>query len=247
MFAPRKNEFFGINKFQRGWGMIVMPISMSRISTGQSPQKCMEWILDLNLKIAEPKVGLNFVYGDFLYLHSDEKASELKDKFMVEVVKHKNAMQKLIQKNFFHVQIQHAFAYQVWNELYLSTKDFDGNFRAIKKLYQEDTMFQSYVDEDIKHYGREKTNNQINFFLEEHLMMYLILHKDVKLKNEFTLGREEWLLEVYPGTPPKALVYLFQKNPFNFESNNPYLGQYNSEDSKFYQYDQVDLETWDYA
>lgn len=242
-----KNKFFGINKFPKGWGMVAMPISMSRIATGQSAQKCIEWILDFGInKVTEPKIGLNFIYGDFLYLLSDDRASILKERFMIEVIKHKNALQNLVQKNKQKLQIQHAFTYQNWNDLYINTKDFDGKLRELRKLYKKDELFQKWIDEDIKFYKREKSENQINFFLEEHLAAYLLLYKQINLRNEYTLGREEWLLWVYPGVPSKGLVYLFQKNPFKLTTNNPYLGQYNLENSKFYDFTNFDLSTWDY-
>jgi len=245
--TPQKNEFFGINKFPKGYGIVVMPISMARIATGQSAQKCIEWILDFgSTKVTEPKIGLNVIYGDFLYLLSDEKASVLKERFMIEVIKHKNALQKLVQKNKQSLQIQHAFTYQNWNDLYISTKDFDGNLRDIRNLYKTDTLFQKYIDEDIAFCKREKSENQINFFLEEHLLSYLLLFKQMNLRNEFVLGREEWILWVYPGVPCKADIYLFQKNPFKLKTNNPYLGAYNLENGKFYDYNRLDLDTWDY-
>lgn len=241
------NEFFGINKFPKGWGIVVIPISMSRIATGQLADRCVKWILDYGIKkINEPKIGINFVYGDFLYLLTEEKASTLKELFMIEVVKHKNSLQKLLQKNKQNLQIQHAFTYQNWNELYISTKDFDGDLRQFRKLYKEDELLQKYIEEDIEFYGREKTENQINFFLEEHLVAYLILFKQITLRNEYVLGREEWILWAYPGVPSKALVYLFQKNPFNLKTDNPYLGQYNLENSKFYDFSRFDLEAWNY-
>jgi hypothetical protein len=242
-----KNEFFGINKFPKGWGIVVMPISMSRIATGQMADRCVEWILDFGIKkINEPKIGVNFVYGDFLYLLTEEKASTLKELFMIEVVKHKNSLQKLLQKNKQNLQIQHAFTYQNWNELYISTRDFDGDLRQFRKLYKEDELLQKYIEDDIEFYGREKTENQINFFLEEHLVAYLILFKQITLRNEYVLGREEWILWAYPGVPSKALVYIFQKNPFNLKTDNPYLGQYNLENSKFYDFSRFDLEAWNY-
>jgi hypothetical protein len=242
-----KNEFFGINKFPKGWGMIVMPISMARIATGQTAQKCIDWILDFGInKVVEPKIGLNFVYADFLYLYSDEKANILKERFMIEIIKHKNAMQNLIQKNKQSLQIQHAFSFQTWNDLYISTRDFDGDLRKVRQVYKDDPEFQKYVAEDVTHYKRGEDDNQINFFLEEYLAAYLLIHKQIHLRNEYTLNREEWLLWMYPGTPPKGLVYLCQKNPFNFTSDNPYLGQYNLENGKFYDFNRLDLQTWDY-
>ncbi len=243
-----KNQFFGINKFPKGWGIVAMPISMSRIATGQSAQKCIEWILGFGVtKVTEPKIGLNLIYGDFLYLLSDEKANTLKERFMIEVIKHKNALQKLVVKNKQQLQIQHAFTFQNWNDLYINTKDFDGCLREFRKLYENDKQLQKYIDEDIKFYNREKNENQINFFLEEHLATYLLLYGQISMRNEYVMGREEWRLWVYPGVPCKALVYIFQSNPFKLETDNPYLGQYNLENSKFYEFSKFDLESWDYV
>lgn len=247
MKIPDKNNFFGINKFPKGWGVVAMPISMSRIATGQSAQNCIDWILDFGVnKVTEPKIGLNFIYGDFLYLYSDERANVLKERFMIETIKHKNALYKLIQKNKKQLQIQHAFTFQNWNELYINTKDFDGNLRDIKKIFKEDALFQKYIDEDIRFYRRDKTENQINFFLEEHLATYLLLYKQIFLRNEYVLNREDWVLWVYPGVPSKALVYIFQLNPFGLKTDNPYLGQYNLENSKFYDFNNFDLDGWNY-
>ena len=166
---------------------------------------------------------------------------------MVEMIKHKNALQNLVQKNKDKLQIQHAFAFQTWGDLYIGTKNFDGNLRKLKQFYKDDSEYQKYIDEDARHYGREKTDNQVNFFLEEHLVAYLFLYKEFSLHNEYTLGREEWLLWMYPGTPPKGLVYLCQKNPFCLKTENPYLGQYNLENGKFYEFSKFDLDTWDYS
>lgn len=89
---------------------------MSRIATGQLADRCMEWILDYGIKkINEPKIGVNFIYGDFLYLLTEEKASTIKELFMIEVIKHKNSLQKLLQKNKQSLQIQHAFTFKTDN------------------------------------------------------------------------------------------------------------------------------------
>jgi hypothetical protein len=241
------NEFFDINKFPKGYGLIVMPISMSRIATGQSAEQCINWILDFGInKVIEPKIGLNFIYTDFLYFSSEEKASVLKKLFMSEVIKHKNGLQKLVSKNNQQLQIQQAFTFQNWNELYISTRDFNGDLIRIKKLFQNDDTFKKYLEEDILFYKRNKSDDQIDFFLEEHLVAYLLMYQQIRLRNEYILGREEWVLWMYPGVPSKGLVYLFQKNPFKLQTKNPYLGQYNLTNNKFYSFNNIDLEAWDY-
>lgn len=97
------NKFFDINKFPAMEGMLVFPISMSRISNeSQSAKKYWEYIEHFNpSKIdktkPESKVGVMFLYGDFLYLHSTEKASILKRRFMDLVASHRNSFNKIIK------------------------------------------------------------------------------------------------------------------------------------------------------
>ena len=66
--------YFDFNKFPKNWGIIVMPISMSRIGNTQSPQACIE-ALDLFLKkIDVNKVGANFLYSEGLYMNLENPA-----------------------------------------------------------------------------------------------------------------------------------------------------------------------------
>lgn len=155
---------------------------------GQSAEECMEYIKHFSpSKIAEPKIGLNMIYSDFLYMNSHERADTLKQKFMSMVLKHKNGFQKLLAKEWDRFQIQHAFSYEVWNQLYLSySGDFSSDFHDIKKWYHEDVEFQRHLEDDAKHCAeRELSENQIKFFLEEHFMLYLVSKKQIILPNEY--------------------------------------------------------------
>lgn len=250
--TPGVNEFFDINKLPKGFGILVFPISIARADnrTGQGPEQCMEYVRHFSpSKIAETKVGLNMIYGDFLYLHSKEEAGTLKQKFMNIVLNHKNAFQKILKKAWNDLQIQHAFSYEVWNQLYLSYDgDFDADFRKFKKQYLEDKIFQKYVQEDADHFNRELTEEQLNFFLEEHFMFYLLSKKCVQLPNEYVLGREEWVLWCYPGVPLKGQIYVYQTNPLSLEApGNTYQNSfYDLESKKLVDYLRIDLETYDY-
>lgn len=248
MTKPGPNEFFDINKLPADWGILVFPISISLITTSQNPKKCLEHIRNFSPdKINTPKVGANFVYGDFLYLHSDNKASELKHRFMNLVVDHKNALQRLVAKNHQDFQIQHSFNYETWNQMYLGVNNFPEKLQELINLFGKDKLFQKYLKEDADRYGRGLDENQINFFLEEHLLQYLLLHQKIRLRNDYVQDREKWVLWAYPGVPPKALVYLLQLNPFDLETDNPYgMAEYNLENNKLYEFDRLDLETWNY-
>jgi hypothetical protein len=180
MSKPATNEFFDINKLSQSWGIIVFPISISRISNSQNPESCLRYIRNFSPdKVQAPKIGANFVYGDYLYLYSDKKAAELKDKFMHLITAHKNALQGLIAKNHQDFQIQHGFSYETWNQMYLGINDFPDRLRNLQELYKEDELFQRFIKEDANHFDLTLDNNQVNFFLEEYLLQYLVLKKKI--------------------------------------------------------------------
>src|SRR5258708_38894983 len=104
---------------------------------------------------------------------------------MNQVIDHRNSMQNLIEKNHMEFQIQHGFNYMVWNQLYVGTKNFNHRFNQLKKIYKEDLKFQKYLEEDCQAFGKELGDNQVNFFLEEVLMMYLLSKNEIKLPNEY--------------------------------------------------------------
>lgn len=247
-----KNTFFDINKLPKEYGILVFPISLARVdhATGQDPKQCLEYVKHFSPdKIVAPKVGLNMIYGDYLYLHSKEEASVLKQKFTNLVLKHKNQFQNLLEKEYDRFQIQHAFSYEVWNQLYLSYRgDFDADFRRFKKLYLQDKVFQKYLADDVVYCKKELSEEQINFFLEEHFMFYLISKGKVSLPNEYVQGREDWILICYPGKPLKAEVYVYQKNHLNLlNTKNIYENcAYDLEVKKLIDFTRIDLETYDY-
>lgn len=241
------NQFFDINKLPAEKGLLLFGLSMIRLDKRQNAKNCLEDIRHFSpSKAIKPLVGLNFIYSDFLYLYSDRPAPELKDSFMNQVINHKNSMQKLIEKNNIEFQIQHAFNFMVWNQLYVGTDDFSHAFRVVKKIYADDEKFQKYVKEDCDFFGREMGENQVNYFLEEHLMIYLLMKGRIKLPNEYIENNQKWILFCYPGRPPKAQVYLSQLNPLNLEWKiNPYQNSfYDLEAKKLIEMDKVDLESY---
>lgn len=237
------NQFFDINKLPAKEGILVFPISMSRISNAQSPKEC--WV-HLKIfspeKIIKPLVGLNFIYGDYLYLNSDEKAKDLKHKFMPLVLSHKHEFKKIITKNPYY--IEKAFSYTTWNQVLLETKDFINYLGQFKKIYNKDKRLQQYLKDDLKAAGKKKLDdNQLNFFLEESLLFYLIAKGQVTLRNEYTQGHEKWILWCYPGKPLKTQIYLFQKNFFELSNKkNVYENAfYDLEEKRLYDFSRIDL------
>lgn len=246
-----KNVFFDINKLPAEKGLLLFGLSMNKLDRGgggeQTAEDCVDYtrIFDPS-KVSKPLLGLNLIYGDFLYLYSDKPAPELKNSFMHQVIQHKNSFQKIIEKNSLDFQIQHGFNYMVWNQLYVGTRDFDVKLRELKEIYSKDEIFQKYIKDDCDIYGREMGENQVNFYLEEILMFYLLSHGKVKLPNEYIENQQKWVLYCYPGRPLKSTVYFYQLNPFKLEwPENPYArAHYDLLGKKLIEFDRVDLETY---
>src|SRR4051812_28467414 len=160
-----KNVFYDINKLPASKGLLLFGLSMNKLFLRQSPQDCIEDIRHFHpAKVSKPLIGLNFIYSDFLYLYSNKPAPELKDSFMNQMIDHKNGIQNILEKNNLDFQIQHAFNFMAWAQLYVGTKNFNQLFGALKKIYAEDSAFQRYIKEDCERYGREMEDNQVNFF-----------------------------------------------------------------------------------
>lgn len=244
---PVKNEFFDINKLPSEKGLLLFMLSMSNLRTKQTAKKCFELLKWFSpKKISKPLVGLNFIYSDFLYLFSKKSAPELKDSFMSQVINHRNSIQTLIQKNYIDFQIQHAFNYMVWNQLYVGTNNFDSLLKEVKNIYKKDSLFQKYVQDDAKVFNKDLEENQVNFFLEEALMTYLLSKNQIRLPNDFIEHNQKWILVCYSGRPIKTMVYLAKLNPFKLEwPENPYQNAfYDLESKKLIKYEDVDLETY---
>lgn len=243
-----KNQFFDINKFPATGGILVFPISLSKLSNAQSAEKCykyMEHFTQNRKAVVKPLVGLNFIYGDYLYFHSDESASLLRNRFSPLISGHKNNFLKLLKKNPWY--IEKAFNFTVWNQILLENKDFANYFGNLKKIYKKDKEFQKWIEKDLHDSGKKVlTENQLNFFLEEILVFYLLAKGKIPLHNDFVHGHEEWILSCYPGAPLYSEIYLFQKNFFKLQNpGNKYENCYYDLDKKIlYDYSRVDLNSF---
>lgn len=246
------DKFFDINKLPKDFGILVFPISISRMehNSGQTPEDLLKWLQYFSpKKVSEPKIGANIIYGDGLYMNSKEESSSLKNKFMNMVINHKNSFSKLVYKNRLDFQIQHAFSYEVWNQLFLDYEgDFTSDLKKIKKIYHNDKLFQKYLEADAVLCKRDLDEHQLNFFLEEFLLTYFALKNKIKLPNEYVLGRDKWRLFCYPGVPLKGMIYIFQKNFFDlYAPENPYQNHvYDLESKKLIDYTKIDLEKYNY-
>ncbi len=242
---PGVNEFYDINTFPTTKGIAVLGLSMPLIHFKQSSKKCFETEEYLIKKITKSCVGAVFCYSDGLYMNSNEPAHMLKRKFENLMEQHKQAFMKLINKNP-HI-IPSAYTFTTWSQMILNCEDFTKHFDKIKKIYAKDKLFKKYLELDITSIGKEINEQTINYILEEVLLDYLVAKMKVRLQNDYIQDKEEWVLNYYHGKPHRSHVYIHQKNLLNMKTKNIYENSwYDALNKKLYDFDRLDIETFDF-
>ncbi len=243
-------RFFDINKLPKDYGILVFPISMSRVQNGQSPKDYLKFLRHFSPnKVSESKIGAHFIYGDYLYLHSKEKAAILRDRYAGMVVDHVNGLKKIIYKHRNEFQIQSAFSFQVWNDQYLRYEgDFQARFEQFKKLALADKRMVQCIRDDCKHWNKKYTEEQVNFFLEECLMFHFLSKGKLRILNDYVADRERWILWCYPGYQPKCFIYTYQRNFFKLQNpENRYENcTYDLSSNLLVDLTKIDLENYNY-
>ena len=240
------NEFFDVNKFPRTPGIFYFALSMPLLNTVQHPKELYSADEHILTKLCASNTGVQVVYTDNLYLYSDEPAIELKLKHQKMVEVHKQGWLKLIKQNIY--MIPKAFTFMTWNQLQLDCANFTEYLAQFRRIYDEDQQLQSYVRSDIEGTGREVTKNTVGYMLEEILLDYLVMKGQVRLRNDYTNDREEWILNTYHGKPHRSHVYLHQKNYFQLDNEkNAYQNSwYDVLNRKLYDFDRLDIDTFNF-
>jgi hypothetical protein len=238
-------ELFDINKFHPTWGMLIFPISMSRIDTGQAPSEYEKFLKEFTSKVQTPKIGIHFFYTEGLYMNFEEKAYETKNAFIQKMVNHKNGVKKFLKKNHLEFQIEKAFTFQSWFQMCLSSNDFLSLLRDTNDLYKNDEKFRMLLAKDSERVGRVLDEKQIQFFLEEFAFSYLAMYSKFEIANPYVEGKEEWDLVCYPGKPLISQIYYVQKNIRKFEKKEKfYIGHYDLSEKKYYDFLKIDVDSF---
>ncbi len=238
----QNNELHDLNKFPATWGMLLFPISMSRIDNSQSPQEYENFLKNFTSKVQTPKVGIHFFYTEGLYMNFEEKAYETKNSFIQKMVNHKNGVKKILKKNFLEFQIEKAFTFQSWFQMCLSSNDFLSVLKQAKDFYNSDAKFQELIKKDVDLIGRELDEKQLQFFLEEFTFSYLAVYGKFEITNPYVEGKEEWELLAYPGKPFLSQIYFIQQNIMGFEKREKsYIGHYDLLQKKYYDFTKIDV------
>ncbi|NQZ84105.1 MAG: hypothetical protein HRU03_00130 [Nanoarchaeales archaeon] len=234
------NQFFDITRLPISEGLLIFPISMSRISNSQMGSKYFKIIESFNVKINRATIGVSFIYTDALYSKYSFSSISSKNKYIDLMLSHKNLFMKTLRKNSTYVES--AFSFTTWSQLILETTNFLDLFSKIQKLYHLDKDFNNYVAEDIKRSKKTLTKNNIDFILEEILMVYLLINEEIYIHNKFISGRDKWRLLCYLGKPNKSMIYFIQKNILKLTCANIYNSSfYDLSEKKLYNFDNFDL------
>lgn len=247
MAKPGTNEFFDLNQFPKEPGITYFCLSIPLLHNVQSPQNCYEMDLHIIDKIQVSNVGAQVVYTDNLYLYSPEPAMDLKLKHQKLIEGHKQAWLKLIKKNKFI--IPSAFTFMTWSQLLLDCPNFSTYLTEFRRIYDKDKKLQEYVAKDIEGTGREVNEYSIGYMLEEILIDYLVMKGRVRLQNDYTKDKEQWILNIYHGKPHRSHVYLHQQNFFELDNKkNVYENSwYDALNKKLYDYGRLDIDTFDFG
>lgn len=238
----QNEQLHDINKFPATWGLLLFPISMSRIDNSQGPQEYESYLKYFTSKVQSPKVGIHFFYTEGLYMNFEEKAFETKNAFIQKMVSHKNGIKKVLKKNYLEFQIEKAFTFQSWFQMCLSSNDFLSVLKLAKDFYKKDKRFQELLKKDAELIGRKLDEKQLQFFLEEFVFSYIAIYGRFEIENPYVEGKQEWELLAYPGKPFISQIYFIQKNIMNFKKKDrSYIGHYDLSENKYYDFLKIDI------
>jgi hypothetical protein len=179
----------------KGEGYLIIPISMARLSKGQSPQEIYEILEFFSKKLQSYSSDVIFLYTGGLYFNSEELTHTKRVKSNAQMLEHSAALRKLIQKK--KQFIPGAFHYLPIDYVILNSPEFSKYFNLLKNRTENDDKLKKALKKDIG--TRTPNEANINFILEETVVTQLIREKKVEFPKTL-VNNESWRLIVYPGS-----------------------------------------------
>jgi hypothetical protein len=214
---------YDINKLPTD-GYLVLPLSMSRLAKGkgQSPEECYEIIQYFENKVSQVGIDFLFIYTNGLYYNNDEPALSIRKKTNQAMIDHRNALLKLMVKN--KKYIPQAAHFIQWDYIILNSPQFSEYYQKLLKLKEKDESFKKALEEGLN--GRDHTEANINFLIEEIVVTHLIRQKLIDFPKTL-VKNDKFRLVIYPGKYLKADYYQWTKKVLpqfetSKENSNPY-------------------------
>jgi len=226
---------YDINQIQ-GDGYLILPLSMSRLSNAQSPEKCYEIFEFFLSKFEEYSNDAVLLYTSSIYMNSKEISFERRKKIRQQALNHSTALRSLIQKE--KDFMPRAFHFLPADYFILNSRYYNDYLSKLQKLKKEDEQFRECLKEDAR--GRDLNEANTNFLLEEIVITHILRQQLVELPN--TLAKKDnWRLIVYPGEYIKSDLYQWRHDVLPEEnSDNPFGGaHYNYSEKEIYLFDEM--------
>ena len=221
-----KSEF-DINKIKND-GYLILPLSMTRLSNGQSPEFCYSVLEDFLKKLETFSNDVILLYTNGLYFNSEDISFENRKKTTQQSLNHIYAFRKLVEKK--KQFIPGAIHYLPIDYIIFNSSDFKEFFSELKKLESEDQAFRDLLIADSK--NKQYTEANINFLIEEIVVAHILRQKIVELPRTLVKS-DSWRLIAYPGKPLLSDIYQWKKKVLPQKDNlNPYSGSQYDLDTK---------------
>lgn len=210
-------SWFDINKI-KGDGYLILPLSMSRLATGQSPEFCYSVLEDFVKKLESFSSDVVLLYTNWLYFNSEEISFENRKKTTQQSLNHITALRKLIEKK--RQFIPNAIHYLPIDYIIFNSPYFKDFYEKLKKLEQEDINFREILVADSR--TQEYTEANMNFLIEEIVVTHLLRENFIELPK--TLVKSDvWRLIAYPWKPIQSDIWQWKKGILpRSNKNNPY-------------------------
>lgn len=224
---------FDINKIKND-GYLILPLSMSRLSTGQTPEFYYEVLENFLEKLETFSNDVVLLYTNGLYFNSEEISFENRKKTTQQALNHIYAFRNLIEKK--KQFIPGAIHYLPIDYIIFNSPYFKEFFSILKKLETEDIVFRDLLVTDSK--DKQYTEANINFLIEEIVVAHILRQKLVELPRTL-VKNDSWRLLAYPGRPLSSDIYQWKKNILpKKENGNPYSGsQYDLNSNQLFIFD----------
>jgi hypothetical protein len=201
-------KYFDLNTVP-GNGLLIFPLSMSRLQQSLSAGKIYEFLEFFEAKLTSKTCDVVFLYTNDLYQNSEESAFSVRKRVLNQMIDHHAAFTALVanDKRFF----PGSFHFLPWDYVCINTLNLNNERARLFKHMREDPLFLAALRQDLQ--IAEKDENEINlhFLIEELVISHLIMEKEVAFPHRLST-EDGWSLMCYPGNPPVSLAYIWHKN-----------------------------------
>lgn len=203
------SKVFDISRV-RDYGQLVLPLSMAKTHSSQSPQKIYDFLVEFGDKVKDAQIDVYLIYTNGLYFNSEEDALELRKKSSSKISHHAQEFKNILAKK--REFIPNAFHFLAWDSLILNAPMYNDFISILYKAYKEKSELYDAVNFDIKNMQRPVTEGNVSFVLEELAVTHIIRQKFVNLPTCLSRDSEAWRLISYPGQTLASDVVLYQKD-----------------------------------